>query len=299
MPKLLFLKGLPASGKSTYAKKLVAERVGGWKRVCKDDLRAMIDCSKHSKGNEKLVVQAQYDLTKLYLSAGHNVVCDNTNFYPKHEEEYRALAKELGCQFEVKFFDLDLDECIRRDKMREHTVGEDVIRNMYNNYIAKKVNSKENTRNRYVHQDKTLPHVIIVDLDGCTALIDSDNPRSPFDNSRVDEDIPHQPVIDLVKMYRSHTKNSIVFMSGRKDECFEKTWNWLKTYCDFQDGYDMLFMRKTEDNRKDNIVKRELYDAYVKDKFCVDFILDDRDQVCREWRIELKLPCFQVWYGDF
>lgn len=40
MPKLLVLKGLPASGKSTYAKELVNK---GWKRVNKDDLRAMID----------------------------------------------------------------------------------------------------------------------------------------------------------------------------------------------------------------------------------------------------------------
>jgi len=53
--KVLILKGLPASGKSTYAKELVAK--GNWKRINKDDLRAMLDCSKWSKANEKFVLQ--------------------------------------------------------------------------------------------------------------------------------------------------------------------------------------------------------------------------------------------------
>ena len=47
MSKLLILKGLPASGKTTEAKRLVIEE--NFKRVSKDDLRAMIDNSKWSK----------------------------------------------------------------------------------------------------------------------------------------------------------------------------------------------------------------------------------------------------------
>ncbi len=56
MPSLLMLKGLPASGKSTYARKLVADSQSHkrkWKRANKDDLRAMIDDSNWSKTNEK------------------------------------------------------------------------------------------------------------------------------------------------------------------------------------------------------------------------------------------------------
>lgn len=37
------LKGLPASGKSTYAKELVLKSPGKYKRINKDDLRAMVD----------------------------------------------------------------------------------------------------------------------------------------------------------------------------------------------------------------------------------------------------------------
>ena len=39
-PKLLVLQGIPASGKSTYARELV-KNSGAWVRVNRDDLRNM------------------------------------------------------------------------------------------------------------------------------------------------------------------------------------------------------------------------------------------------------------------
>lgn len=57
-------------------------------------------------------------------------------------------------------------------------------------------------------------------------------------------------------------------------------------------------MRVTKDFRKDCIVKKELFDKYVKDKYYVDFALDDRDQIVNLWR-SMELTCLQVDYGDF
>lgn len=51
MQKVIVLKGLPASGKSTWAKNLVLKD-STYKRINKDDLRAMLDASKFSKENE-------------------------------------------------------------------------------------------------------------------------------------------------------------------------------------------------------------------------------------------------------
>lgn len=61
---------------------------------------------------------------------------------------------------------------------------------------------------------------------------------------------------------------------------------------------DVLLMRKTADNRKDFIVKKEIFDAEIRHKYQTEFVLDDRNQVVDMWRNELKLPCFQVYYGD-
>jgi len=41
--KVIILKGLPASGKTTWAKKFVQENGGLYKRISKDDLRAMAE----------------------------------------------------------------------------------------------------------------------------------------------------------------------------------------------------------------------------------------------------------------
>jgi hypothetical protein len=84
-------------------------------------------------------------------------------------------------------------------------------------------------------------------------------------------------------------------MSGREDICKDLTETWLKTHGLF---VGPLFMRKTGDRRKDNIVKRELFDSYIKDKYYVEFVLDDRSQVVAMWR-DLGLTCLQVAPGDF
>jgi hypothetical protein len=54
-----------------------------------------------------------------------------------------------------------------------------------------------------------------------------------------------------------------------------------------------LYMRKTDDYRDDTIVKRELYENYIKDKFNVVAVFDDRPKVLRMWR-KLGLFTFNV-----
>lgn len=71
---------------------------------------------------------------------------------------------------------------------------------------------------------------------------------------------------------------------------------WLQKY--FLDPH-YLFMRATGDNRRDDIVKRELFDAHIRDHFNVRYVLDDRDRVVKMWRNELGLTVLQVAEGNF
>ena len=57
-------------------------------------------------------------------------------------------------------------------------------------------------------------------------------------------------------------------------------------------------MRKDKDFRPDNEAKKDLYEEYIKDKFEIEFVLDDRDRVVKMWR-ELGLRVLQVEEGDF
>jgi hypothetical protein len=58
-------------------------------------------------------------------------------------------------------------------------------------------------------------------------------------------------------------------------------------------------MRKNNDQRKDSIIKFELFENHIKDKYYVELVVDDRQQVVDMWRRKLGLTCLQVDYGDF
>lgn len=135
MKKLIMLKGLPASGKSTYAKEMV--RVYGYKRVNRDELRDMIDLGKYSPENEQFIKDIQDAIITLF-SDDFNVVVDNTNLKPEDTFHFKELAYELSMKFEVKEFDTSLEECIRRDSFRSNPIGEKVIRDMYEKYMEPK-----------------------------------------------------------------------------------------------------------------------------------------------------------------
>ena len=55
---LLILRGIPCSGKSTYAKEIVRNGKGQWKRINRDDLRAMVD-NKWTPEKEKFIIEAR------------------------------------------------------------------------------------------------------------------------------------------------------------------------------------------------------------------------------------------------
>ena len=57
-------------------------------------------------------------------------------------------------------------------------------------------------------------------------------------------------------------------------------------------------MRSRGDKRPDQVIKKEIYDKYIKDKFNVLCVFEDRDKVVEMWRDE-GLLCNQVYYEDF
>jgi len=97
-------------------------------------------------------------------------------------------------------------------------------------------------------------------------------------------------------MFNQTGSGEIILLSGRSELYAPQTVEWLEKH-DIPFSY--LYMRKVGDNRKDSIIKRELFEEFVENKFYVEFVLDDRDQVVDLWRKDLNLPCFQVYYGDF
>ncbi|MFD0582180.1 AAA family ATPase [Dactylosporangium darangshiense] len=139
MSSLTITRGLPGSGKTTWAKqqpRLV--------RVNRDDLRRMLHgglvADPQLRGRaEKEVTAAHHAAVEGLLRAGAHVVCDDTNLRGRVVREFAELAAKCGAHFAVRdFTDVPVEECIRRDALRDGDgrVGEDVIRSMYQRYLA-------------------------------------------------------------------------------------------------------------------------------------------------------------------
>lgn len=280
-PMLLALRGLPASGKTTYAKELVDK---GWVRVNKDDLRAMLNNSKFSKYNEAFILSLRDEIIIRALVNGQNVVVDDTNLDPKHLIQFEGIAQEFMADFEIRFFDVPVRECIKRNSLRANPVPEKVIYSMAARYLTPPPVK--------VEYDENKEECIIVDVDGTLAhIVDG---RNPYDASRaMNDEVDDVSSLLTAIMYNHGYK--VIILTGRNAEHRQVTEEWLEA-----NGieYDELYTRADGDNRKDAIIKEELYRTHVEPRFNVKFVLDDRNQVVDMWR-SLGLKCLQVAEGNF
>ncbi len=134
------------------------------------------------------------------------------------------------------------------------------------------------------------PTAVICDIDGTLAHMVN---RSPYDPTKYLDDEKDDFVhFAFARLSENSTR---IIMSGRDEDYREDTEKWLSNH---GITYDHLYMRPSKDRREDSIVKRELYETYVKDKYNVVCVLDDRNRVVNMWR-EIGLKCFQVAEGDF
>ncbi|PRB14763.1 polynucleotide kinase [Microbacterium sp. MYb62] len=137
------------------------------------------------------------------------------------------------------------------------------------------------------------PRAWIFDVDGTLALIGD---RSPYDMRNVAIDTPNHPVVVAAQAFAAHPDvDALIVVSGRDETARRSTEAWL-TFNEIP--FDRLLLRRTGDQRADNIVKAEIYDAHIEPHFTVIGVVDDRRSVVEMWRSR-GLVCFQVAEGNF
>lgn len=292
MKKLIMCQGLPGSGKTTWAL-LECEKSLYTVRINKDEIRQEFekDGWVWTPKNEQNVIEARDQRIRDAFYAGADIVIsDDTNFGRKHEARLRQLARECGAEFEIKRFDIPVEECIRRDAQRsgKARVGEVVIRQMaawYGIPVSSPVFAP-------VVPDESLMPAIICDLDGTLAHGEH---RNVYDFAQSADDRCDFLVRSIIHLFYTHEQYKIIYITGREEKFRLQTINFLETWhC----PSGLLYMRMTGDHRKDSIVKYELFDRYVRGKYNVRFVLDDRNQVVEMWR-KIGLKCLQVADGAF
>lgn len=289
MPILKILKGPPATGKSTYRKQVI-DTDDTYRYVNLDELRL-----QHPTKREHELHEIQRERVQYYKNRGFNIIIDNTNLNPNTLEHWINWAKNNHYDFEIKEFgrDISMWEAIRRDAIREKSVGKSVIIQMYMDAGL---------------FERNIQPAVILDLDG--TLCDVTHRRVYVENTdkkdwnRFFEGIPHdkpdQAVTLLYDMIYTYSRTieplDIIFVSGRPQQYRAVTEQWLKQH-QFSE-YFVLFMRPFNNNDDDSIVKINIYNKYIKPWFDVKFVVDDRNRVVNAWRAA-GLKCFQVEEGNF
>ena len=302
MTRLIATRGLPASGKTTEAKRLLGEaEPGSLVRVNRDDLRELLHGQAHYQHvtEEQVSLVQQASVTEL-LRSGVDVIVDDTNLRARYLRVWVDLAARLGAEFEVRDFTaIDVEECVRRDRVRARPVGEEVIRGMHARFLAGRPlplgvpAAGSAAVGRPYLPNPALPLAVMVDVDGTVAL--HAGVRDPFDTSRYYLDQPNRAVIAAVNsMYLAG--HLVVFCSGRDDDFRDVTEEWLAEHV--QIPHSGLFMRPAGDRRRDDVVKLELFDRHIRDRFAVTCVFDDRDRVVAAWR-SIGLTVMQVAEGAF
>lgn len=138
--KILVLRGLPASGKTTWAKQFILTNPD-YIRVNRDDIRAMIVPEfKFGSSMEVLVGNIEDSMIKESLLEGYNIIVDATNFRgtTRFQRIIDGIGRYIDCNLEVsdEFLKVPVEECIRRDLTRDKPVGAKVIQGMYDRYLG-------------------------------------------------------------------------------------------------------------------------------------------------------------------
>ena len=273
--------GCSGSGKSTWAEQQ------GKRVICRDNIRrSILDLAVgenlwdnyHFEYEDKV----NQEHTRQIVEAARNnedIIIADTNVSPRVRSNLTRLLEQHGYQVELEVFDTPIYACLINNQRRADVVADNVIWHQWH-----ALNTQGPIKEDLISSD----NIIVCDIDGTVARM---NGRSPYDYTQVHTDLPRPPVIAALLGLADKTGAQVVFVSGRKMDCHDSTVNWLHNNVMPCDEFN-LFMRQFKDNRKDTVVKREIYDTFLKDKNIIA-VFDDRPSVVDMWN-DLGLTVFAV-----
>lgn len=292
---IILTRGIQASGKSTFADKWVKEKPTERIRINWDSLRNMFG-EYWVESREKLGVIR--DMTDAFFKApmekGWDIIMDNMNLNPKGWKEmqnridkYNSTHTEYHYSLKFEdFFDVSVEECIRRDSLRPHPIGESVIKRtyrQYRNFIATELNKRQ--YNSFIPYDDKKEDCILVDMDA--TLCFNLQGRPFYGEGAADTmaaDVPCEQMCKLVNKYIADDKVEVFILTGREDtpEIRKATETWLKN--NLIGNVDAVFMRPMKDYSKGPDCKYNIYKTFIAPKYNVLFVLEDSSKVVKMWR---------------
>ena len=135
--KIILCRGIQGSGKSTWAKRYCEEHPNTI-RLNRDDIRKMVS-QKWSPQLEDMVKATEYSAMISALCSHMDVVIDdvsNLNANTRKIIDVYLLPLNLpeGREIVTQDFFIPLQDCIKRDSLREEPIGEEIIKKTYKMY---------------------------------------------------------------------------------------------------------------------------------------------------------------------
>lgn len=129
MNKIVLLVGVPGSGKTTLAQRLIEK---GYISLNADKIREELFGDPTVQSDNDAVFSIFFGRLEDELAKGSDVVIDNTNTNPKHRGPILQRAIQAGYNdIQIWVLDTPLDICLERNRARGREVPEDIVTKMY------------------------------------------------------------------------------------------------------------------------------------------------------------------------
>lgn len=301
-PQLYNLSGIPASGKTTEAKRWVEKDPDNRVRVSYDDLRLAMFGADHQFNwpDENRMKKAARNFARKSLQTGKSVVVDNLNLTSRVRQAWETLGKEMGAEVVEKEIDTPVATCVSRDAGRE---GKARVGRAFIERTALIHGFIDWDDEEIYYKSTSGKDFVICDVDGTLAdcshrlpyiypaqhpaigrahVLQPRGEKAPEKDwkaffAECQNDTPILPILHLMQILAK--SYYVIVVSGRPfDLCGIHTEDWLMKY-----GLTPLhlFMRNQHDKRKDTEVKQEILDLLPKKR--IAYVVEDRPSVIRMW----------------
>ena len=296
--KLILTRGIPGSGKSTWAKAWVAEDPEHRIRFNWDDMRNMMGpyWVPSREPINKHLLQSTLNVAA-YNQQPYDIVIDNMNLNPKdwkfytdwittYNQSAHSHNANVMYQLEFKDFFIPVEECIRRDAMRNNPIGEKTIKDIWRRYkYFIQTHEVEKLVENLIKEDESKPYCVVIDMDSTMCFNTQKRPwYGEGSTEAMINDVPNMGVVRLIQ----NQSYPVIVCTGRNKSQKEVTEQWLNNYNIFPKEF---YMREDNDNRKGVEVKEELI-RQILEKYNIVTIFEDCEPIVQRFR-EMGLTVLQ------
>lgn len=294
--KLILTRGIPASGKSTWAKSWVAEDPTHRVRFNWDDLRNMMGPYwVPERENTGILKDLRSTFLLRMMEHQWDIVCDNMNLNPKEAEFFKREVDNFNSTYcwegnannkepyeiEYRDFFIPVEECIRRDSMRQNPIGEAIIKQTWNRYrtmICTLENEKVASRiNPY---RDGFEKAIVFDLDATLSFNLTGRPYWGEGCAEgIKNDTENTPLVNLFKTLQQNGSYKMIVLTGREgtEDVINASEQWLTDHG--IDTKEILFVFRPKGSKVKGTEYKLNTLKDLRNTYDIEFVVDDSQKI--------------------